>query len=98
MVATLTEGDGRNGLVTYVLTLPTQEVTYSRNVLLRRYTIDEGRSLLITGTSGELTSFPSQVEIDDADFYFGGGRRHLLTAAEYQAVVDAGFSEFVSVE
>lgn len=82
----------------YILTLPTIEVAYTDNILLKRYPIHEGRSLLITGSSGSLTSFPSQTEIEDADFYFGGGRRHVLTSAEYAAVVAAGFDQYVSVE
>lgn len=82
----------------YILTLPTIEVAYTDNILLKRYPIHEGRSLLITGGSGTLTSFPSQGEIADADFYFGGGRRHVLTDAQHAAVVAAGYSEYVSVE
>ena len=82
----------------YVLTLPTEPVAYSTNVLLQRYPIDEGRSLLITGTSGVITSFPDQLSIQEADYYFGGGRRTILTDEEYAAVVAAGFGEYVTVE
>lgn len=82
----------------YVLTLPTQEQAFTENVLLRRYPIHVGVSLLITGATGVLQTFPSQTEIREADHYFGGGRRHVLSDAEYAAVVAAGFSEYVSVE
>lgn len=82
----------------YVLTLPTEPVAYSTNVLLQRYPIDEGRSLLITGTTGVITSFPDQLSIQEADYYFGGGRRTILTDEEYNAVVAAGFGEYVTVE
>lgn len=82
----------------YILTLPTIDTIYTDHVLLRRYTIPVGQSLLITGASGTITQFPSQDEIEDADYYFGGGRRHELTDDEYTAVVAAGYSEYVSVE
>lgn len=82
----------------YVLTLPTEPVAYSTNVLLQRYPIDEGRSLLITGTTGVLTSCADQLSIDEADYYFGGGRYTILTDEEYNAVVAAGFGEYVTVE
>lgn len=81
-----------------ILTLPTTETAYTDNVLLKRYPIHVGVSLLITGSSGVLTQFPSQLEIAECDFYFGGGRRHVLTDDEYTAVVAAGYSDYVSVE
>ena len=84
--------------MTYVLTLPTEEHAYTDNVLLRRYPIHVGKSLLITGSTGVVTIFPSQADIDAADFYFGGGRRHELSDAQYAAVVAAGYEDLVSVE
>lgn len=82
----------------YILTLPTVEQAYTDHVLLRRYPIHVGQSLLITGVTGVLTQFPSQTEIREADHYFGGGRRHVLTDDEYNAVNAAGYGEYVSVE
>lgn len=82
----------------YILTLPTTETAYTDNILLKRYPIHVGVSLLITGSSGVLTQFPSQLEIAESDFYFGGGRRHVLSDDEYTAVVAAGYSDYVSVE
>ena len=81
----------------YLLTLPTQKVAYSTNILLQRYPIDEGLALLITGVSGVLVSFPDQLSIDEADYYFGGGRETFLTNEEYNAVVAAGFGEYVTI-
>jgi hypothetical protein len=83
--------------VAYLLTLPTQKVAYSTNILLQRYPIDEGLALLITGVSGVLVSFPDQLSIDEADYYFGGGRETFLTNEEYNAVVAAGFGEYVTI-
>lgn len=84
--------------MSYVLTLPTVEIAITDNVLLRRYPIDVGQSLLINGGVGELRQFVSQTEVANADFYFGGGRRHVLTDTEYAAVVAAGYDEYVSSE
>lgn len=82
----------------YILTLPTTETAYTDNILFKRYPIHVGQSLLITSGSGLLTQFPSQTEIAVADYYFGGGRRHVLTDDEYSAVVAAGYGDYVSVE
>jgi hypothetical protein len=84
--------------VAYILTLPTEEMAFTDNILLKRYPIHVGKSLLITGATGVITTYPSQSEIGNADFYFGGGRRHVLSDAEYGAVVASGYSDLVSVE
>ena len=81
-----------------ILTLPTLDNIYTDHFLFSRYSIPVGQSLLITSDVGTLTQFPSQDEIRDADFYFGGGRRHVLSSAEHTAVVAAGYSSYVSVE
>ena len=44
-----------------------------------------------------ITSFPDQLSIDEADYYFGGGRETFLTDEEYAAVVAAGFGEYVTI-
>ena len=82
----------------YILTLPTTETAYTDNILFKRYPIHVGVSLLITAATGTLTQFPSQTEVDEADHYFGGGRRHVLSDDEYTAVVAAGYGDYVSVE
>lgn len=82
----------------YILTLPTVDTIYTDHFLFSRYSIPVGQSLLITSTTGTLTQFPSQSEISTADYYFGGGRRHVLDDDEYTAVVAAGYGDYVSVE
>lgn len=81
-----------------VLVLPTVRYTYTENVLLRRYAIENGRSLLITDNQGVIGDFFAQDQIADADFYFGGGRRHELDPEEEAAVVAAGYGDLIVTE
>jgi len=81
-----------------LLVLPTAEYAYTTNVLLERYPIDNGRSLLITAGVGEIGDFFAQEQIRLADYYFGGGRRHELTTDEEAAVVAAGYGDLIVTE
>ena len=81
-----------------ILTLPTVEYQYSNDRLMRFYGIDSGQSLIITGTTGRIVEFQTGTEIETADYYFGGGRRHVLDDTEVTAVTNAGFSELISIE
>lgn len=81
-----------------VLVLPTVEYQYSNDRLMRFYGIDSGQSLIITGTTGTIVEFQTGTEIEAADYYFGGGRRHVLNDAEVTAVTNAGFSELITIE
>ena len=81
-----------------ILTLPTVEYNYSNDRLMRFYGIDSGRSLIITGTTGTIVEFQTGTEIDAADYYYGGGRRHVLTDTEVTAVENAGFGDLISIE
>lgn len=77
------------------LVLPTIEVAYTDNVLLERYPIDNGQSLLITSNIGTLTTFPAQEEIANADYYFRGGSENILDDNALAAVEAAGYGEYV---
>ena len=81
-----------------ILTLPTVEYNYSNDRLMRFYGINSGRSLIITGTTGTIVEFQTGTEIDAADYYYGGGRRHVLTDTEVTAVENAGFGDLISIE
>lgn len=80
------------------LVLPTIEVTYTDNVLLKRYSIDNGQSLLITNNVGVLQTFPAQEEIAEADYYFRGGATNILDDAALAAVEAAGYGQYVVTE
>jgi hypothetical protein len=81
-----------------LLVLPTVEYAFTENVLLERYPIDNGRSLLITSGVGQLGDFFAQEQIRLADYYFGGGRRHELTPEQEAAVVAAGYGDLIVTE
>lgn len=81
-----------------LLDLPTVEYAFTNNVLLERYPIDNGRSLLITAGVGEIGDFFAQEQIRLADYYFGGGRRHELNPTEEAAVIAAGYGDLIVTE
>ena len=81
-----------------VLVLPTVEYQYSNDRLMRFYGIDSGQSLIITGTTGTIVEFQTGTEIEAADYYFGGGRRHVLDDTEVTAVTNAGFGNLITIE
>ena len=81
-----------------VLVLPTVEYNYSDDRLMKFYGIDSGQSLIITGTTGTIVEFQTGTEIEAADYYFGGGRRHVLNDTEVTAVTNAGFGNLITIE
>lgn len=81
-----------------ILTLPIVEYVYTEDRLLKRYGINSGQSLIITGSVGKIVEYQTGTEIEAADYYYGGGRRHVLTDAEVTAVQNAGFSDLISIE
>ena len=81
-----------------VLNLPIVEYVYTEDALLRRYGVNSGQSLTITGINGQIVEYATIEEIEDADYYYGGGRRHVLNDTEVTAVQNAGFSNLITTE
>lgn len=81
-----------------ILNLPVVEYEYTNDRLMKFYGIDSGQSLIITGTVGKIVEFQTGTEIEAADYYFGGGRRHVLTDVEVTAVQNAGFGNLITIE
>ena len=81
-----------------ILNLPVVEYVYTEDRLLKRYGINSGQSLTITGTSGKIVEYQTIDEIEEADYYYGGGRRHVLDDTEVTAVQNAGFSDLLTIE
>ena len=81
-----------------ILNLPIVEYVYTEDRLLKRYGIDSGQSLTITGTNGQIVEYQTIDEIEEADYYYGGGRRHVLDDTEVTAVQNAGFGYLLTIE
>lgn len=77
------------------LVLPTVEVAYTDNILLKRYPIDNGQTLLITDNVGTLVTFAAQQDIANADYYFRGGSTNILDDDALASVQAAGYGEYV---
>jgi hypothetical protein len=65
---------------------------------LSRYSIHRGDTLLVTGGVVTRVRTPSVDETLDADFCYLGGHEYVLSVAEYDVLVAAGFSDNITVE
>ena len=63
--------------------------------LLKRYPIDAGLSLIVTGGVVREVEVPSQTELAEADYYFLGGRNNPITPAQRAALIAAGFGSYI---
>ena len=85
--------------MSYYLDLPTSLESYTDNILLSRFPIDHGVSLLVTADgetfTGVLQQFPDQVQVENATYYYAGGHYYVLSQAEIDAITDAGFGDLI---
>lgn len=84
----------------YYLDLPTSLESYTNNVLLTRYPIPHGISLLIfnegASYSGLLVQTPDQVQVENCLYYYAGGHIYdNLTTPEINAITAAGFGYLI---
>ena len=77
------------------LIMATAERSITDDWLLRRYPIDVGLSLLVTGATVTEVEVPSQTELAEADYYFLGGRNNPITAAQRAVLVAAGYGSYI---
>ena len=59
--------------------------------------VPRGISLLINGTTVTENRTPSQDDLADADAYYLGGHAYTLTDAEAQILIDAGYSDYLTL-
>jgi len=64
--------------------------------LFVRYKIARGVSLLVTGTTVTEAQYPSQTEIDAADYFYQGGMVHTISASEATILTDAGYGSYIT--
>ena len=81
----------------YRLIQQTYEQVYTDNILMSRYGIDTGKTILIKDNIVTVTDYVYQQEFEDADYAYQGGRWYQLSQEEYEAFVNAGRSDLVEV-
>lgn len=96
MSAELTLG-ALEALPIYRLIQQTYEQVYTNNILLSRYGIDTGKTILIKDNIVTVTDYVYQDEFEDADYAYQGGRWYQLSQQEYEAFVNAGRADLVQV-
>lgn len=76
---------------------PRYEQTYTDNILVGRYGIDTGKTVIVKNGEVTITDYPYQDELEAADFYLLGGHNYQLTDAQAQTLINAGHSELVEI-
>lgn len=76
----------------YILTPPVvMEPAERAHRLFRRVPIPRGVSLLVTGTSVVESRWPTIEQQEAADVVYMGGHEYVLTDADAQVLIDAGY-------
>jgi hypothetical protein len=79
------------------LTPPTRDQgPVALDPLFVRYKLARGVSLLVTGATVTEYQYPSQTEIDAADFFYQGGMVHTISDAEATTLTDAGYGAYIT--
>ena len=81
----------------YRLIPQTYEQVYTDNILMGRFGIDTGKTILINDNIVTITDYVYQQEFEEADYAFQGGRKYQLTQDQYDAFVNAGRADLVEV-
>lgn len=76
---------------------PHYEQTYTDNILMGRYGIDTGKTVIVKDGVVTITDYPYQDELEAADFYLLGGHHYQLTDEQAQTLIDAGHGELVEI-
>ena len=57
--------------------------------------IPRAYTLIVNGTTVTEVQTPYQNDLEDADAYYLGGHEYVLTQAEAQILIDAGYSDYL---
>ena len=57
--------------------------------------IPRAYTLIVNGTTVTQVQTPYQNDLEDADAYYLGGHEYVLTEAEAQILIDAGYSDYL---
>lgn len=77
------------------LVLATAKRAITEDWLFKRYPIDVGLSLLVTGGTVTEVEVPSQTELAEADYYFLGGRNNPVTKDQIDVLTAAGYGDYI---
>lgn len=75
-----------------------QETPAGRDILLLRYGIDRGISLVKAGGIWSEVRYPAQTELEEAQKYYLGGYKYLLTPEEASDLISQGFGSLLHLE
>lgn len=64
--------------------------------LFRYYKIDRGVSVLVTGSTVRQVQYPSQEDVEAADFAYLGGHIYDISDAEAATLTAAGYGAYIS--
>lgn len=77
--------------------LAARKVTSDQWVGTRNMTdIGRGVTLIVNGTTVTQSRYPYQDDLAAADAYYLGGHNYVLTDAEAQILIDAGYSDYLT--
>ena len=81
----------------YRLNAGTFEQTYTNNILMGRFGIDTGFSVIVKDNTVTVTDYPDTFTLEQADAYYLGGRHYQLNQSQYEAFVAAGRTDLIEV-
>lgn len=81
----------------YLLKTPTRdEGPAGWGRLFWRYKIARGDSLLVFGTAVVRVRTPAVQDTQSADYAYIGGHEYILSQAEYDILVNAGYGQYIT--
>jgi hypothetical protein len=82
----------------WVLTLPTYDMHYTNDPLMKRIAYPTPQSLLLIEGFYQLMSYPDDELIAAADKTYLGGYTHIISTDEVNSLVAAGYGDYISQE
>lgn len=79
------------------LTTPTtRQGIDTTHPLWRRYSLDVGITLLVSGSTVTEIQYPWQGDLDDYDYVYLGGREYEISSAEATTLTNAGYGAYIT--
>jgi hypothetical protein len=84
-------------VILYRVNEPKFKDYWNTNVLLGRYGVDVGQTIIVKNGTVTFTDAPLDTELADADWYVLGGRDDRITEAQAQDLINAGYGSLVEL-